>query len=130
MYVVLVPLQWVAMSYGGVRFAPEWRLLESVAWTGVALAVYVMQHGYLLVRRGQTIGKLALRIRVIDARHNTNPPLGRLLLRRILPFQLAWLIPDFWLVVLLLDDLFIFRDEQRCLHDYLAGTIVVQRDFG
>jgi uncharacterized RDD family membrane protein YckC len=34
-----------------------------------------------------------------------------------------------WLLVLI-DFCFIFRKDQRCLHDWIAGTRVVKRDTG
>jgi uncharacterized RDD family membrane protein YckC len=44
--------------------------------------------------------------------------------RWLVPYLMT-LIPFAGLVLALLDVLFIFRDDQRCLHDLLADTKVV-----
>ena len=74
-----------------------------------------------LSRCGQTIGKKLLHIRIVMDRDGSNPGfVYGVLLRGWLNSILAW-IPLYGL----LDSLFIFNSEQRCIHDYIAGTKVV-----
>ncbi len=87
----------------------------------VALALVQLR---LLARSGQTLGKRAVGIRIVRASGET-ASLGRLVgLRFLLPtgLQVIPLVgPVFWLV----DSLFLFRDDRRCIHDHMADTIVV-----
>jgi uncharacterized RDD family membrane protein YckC len=78
----------------------------------------------LLVRDGQTIGKRMARIQVIRC-EDGHPPsfVHGVLLRSWLNALLSQLTCG---VYGLVDILFIFREDRRCIHDYLAGTMVVQ----
>ncbi|MBZ0112702.1 MAG: RDD family protein [Thermoanaerobaculia bacterium] len=79
---------------------------------------------YLLDRAGQTIGKKALKIRIVRA-NGDRVSLGRLLgLRWLVPTILGG-VPLVGPVFGLANVLFIFREDQRCLHDHLADTKVV-----
>lgn len=85
----------------------------------IALGIYQMA---LLSRTGQTLGKKAMNIRIVRSNDGGNPGFRRAVALRFLINGLIWLIP----VYALLDSLFIFSAEKRCLHDHLAGTKVVE----
>lgn len=88
----------------------------------VALAVW---NCVWLARYGQTVGKRALRIRIV--RSSGEPAtLGRIFLLRFLPTFLMGSLPYVGLVPFLVDSLLIFRDSQQCLHDQIADTLVVK----
>ena len=79
---------------------------------------------YLLSTIGQTLGK---RMMGIQVRRTDGSPvdLGRLiLLRNFVP----WFINSACGIFFLVDALFIFGEERRCLHDQIADTIVVKVD--
>jgi uncharacterized RDD family membrane protein YckC len=79
---------------------------------------------YLLSTLGQTLGK---RMMGIQVRRTDGSPvdLGRLIfLRNVVP----WFINSACGIFFLVDALFIFGDERRCLHDQIADTIVVKVD--
>lgn len=79
----------------------------------------------LLYERGQTLGKLALGIRIV--RRNGAPAgLPRILLLREAFAGLAPHVPVIGTLVTLVDSLMIFRADHRCLHDHVADTIVVR----
>jgi uncharacterized RDD family membrane protein YckC len=80
---------------------------------------------YLLTTRGQSIGKIVLGIRIIKQDGGSPGFVRAALLRWIVP-GLIGAIPYLGLIVSLVDVLFIFGPEQRCLHDLIAGTIVVK----
>lgn len=86
-------------------------------WLGIQLA---------FLRSGQTLGKRMVGIRMVDYETGGPVPLGRLVLLRYLPVQLISLVPVVGRILPLVDVLFIFGGEQRCLHDLIAGTKVVQ----
>ncbi len=81
----------------------------------------------LLCRRSQSIGKYFLRIQIVTVQDEAPAgPVRAYLLRSLL----IWVIeqiplfgkPLFWLV----DCFFIFREDQRCIHDLIAGTKVIK----
>ena len=90
-------------------------------------------NSYLLIKRGQTIGKIAFKIKVVDRITGGNPGALRIAGVRYLAF--IAIFPMFsiagvygCLAALLisgLDPFFIFRGDRRCLHDLVANTIVV-----
>ena len=76
----------------------------------------------LLTIRGQTVGKLLLRIRIVNFKDGSNPGFFEaVLLRSVLPGLISSCVGLFALV----DILFIFAEDRRCLHDHIAGTQVV-----
>jgi uncharacterized RDD family membrane protein YckC len=84
----------------------------------LGLAVYQM---ILLSRDGQTIGKRAMKVRIVRYDDEGNPGFGRAVGLRLIVNGLIGIIPLYAFV----DILFIFGGEHRCLHDYIAGTKVV-----
>lgn len=80
---------------------------------------------YLLTTEGQTIGKSLMKIRIVRYDTEENPGFGRAVgLREMIP-ALIGAIPLFGLLFALVDVLFIFGEERRCIHDYIAGTKVI-----
>ncbi len=91
---------------------------------GIALCAVVQI--WMLAGRGQTVGKRLLGIRIVRVQGDANPGfVHAVLLRSVVPVLLR-AIPVFGVVFWLIDVGFIFRDDQRCLHDLIAGTKVVQ----
>ncbi len=85
--------------------------------------VHLLMQGYLLYFYGQTIGKRLMGIAIVN-RQDRVPSFNRIIGLRYLPFYAASQIP--WVSSLaLLDLLFIFREDRRCLHDLLADTRVI-----
>ncbi|MCR9295328.1 MAG: RDD family protein [bacterium] len=76
----------------------------------------------LIATRGQSIGKLVMCIRIVNLRGTLPGFIHGVLLRNWVRHLLAAVIPFFSLI----DVLFIFGESRRCVHDYLAGTRVVQ----
>ncbi len=86
----------------------------------------VLLQAALLTMRGQTVGKILTRIRVVREPDGSHAGfLHGFFLRGFLPrcFRHVPIIGVlFWFV----DSCFIFRDDRRCLHDLMAGTKVVK----
>ena len=77
---------------------------------------------YFLSVQGQTIGKMVMNIRIVKFDTDENGGfVPNVLLRTILNGILGF-IPFYSLV----DVLFIFREDRRCIHDLIAGTKVVE----
>ena len=76
-------------------------------------------------RRGQSIAKRILKMRIVDADDGSLPGFLRGVIVR------AWvpaLINQFCSLFSLVDALFIFGEESRCVHDLMANTVVVDCD--
>ena len=81
----------------------------------------IVQASYL-VREGQTIGKKLMKIRIVDHVDGEIPHWSRVLGMRYVLNTALRQIPLYALV----DVMFIFGAEQRCVHDYIAGTKVIE----
>lgn len=107
---------------------------EEIAWSVLGGLVMMMIQGYLLATRGQTIGKMLMQIQIVDAETQRLLPFIRVAIYRYL-----WLLPLIAVAAFipghldnlvvgaasLLDASLIFGSGRRCLHDYIAGSIVV-----
>lgn len=90
------------------------------ALAGAAGLALVIAQLYLMSTRGQTLGKKWLGIKMVDL-HGQNPGFVRAVVLRSVVNGLLGFVPLYSLV----DVLFIFRQDRRCVHDLLAGTKVV-----
>lgn len=87
--------------------------------------IFLVLHGYFLAKRGQTIGKMIVKTRIVDVRHNTILPLWKVISLRYLPLGLFTSLPIFGALFGIVNCLFIFRADKRCVHDLIAGTKVI-----
>ena len=100
---------------------------EILLWSIGGMVLFLALHGYLLATRGQTIGKLLVKTRIVSVADGRLLPFGRLLGLRYVPIWIVSAIP----VVQMLgavDALFVFRRDRRCVHDLIAGTRVIRSD--
>ena len=104
--------------------ASEDALSESIS-NVVAFLIFLAVHGYLVHTRDQTIGKLALGIKVTKLNGESPSTLTQLGLRYGF-FYLIDALPQAGAFISFVSVLFIFGRQRRCLHDQLAGTRVVQ----
>ncbi|MES2886533.1 MAG: RDD family protein [Pseudomonadota bacterium] len=96
----------------------------SLFFGGVGLVVWVLVNGYLLSTRGQTVGKIALKIRVVRQDGSRASALRLIGLRYVVP-SLVNGIPFVGTIFSLVNPLMIFRDSRACLHDNIADTMVI-----
>ena len=91
------------------------------------LAIFIVQI-VLLVTRGQTIGKIIMKIRIVDAVTGQHPGWARLILLRTIVnsviISFLNILPGAGGAYFLVDSLFIFREDHRTIHDLIAGTRV------
>ena len=88
-----------------------------------SLALVVVQL-VMLSKHGQTIGKRLLGTRIVLKDTLENGGFVVNVLKRGLLNGLLNFIPGYFLV----DCLIIFREDRRCVHDMIAGTIVIQAE--
>lgn len=111
---VVVVIPWIIAS-----FSANGLLATLFGFSVIAVTVYQF---ILLSREGQTIGKRTMNIRIVK---NDSGEIGgfvtNVLLREIVNTILC-LVPLYYIA----DALFIFRDDQRCIHDLIAKTKIVR----
>mgnify|MGYP003422793069 FL=1 len=127
--VMLLGLWWlVGLVTPWNIFSPKMAEAGFVAMIGMqllGLLLFAIVNGYLLMSRGQTIGKLLLGMRIVRPDGSAATP-GRVIGLR---YGVGWMlsaIPVIGMVYALVDCLMIFRADRRCLHDLIADTIVVK----
>jgi uncharacterized RDD family membrane protein YckC len=91
----------------------------------LSFAMFCLVNGYLLSKSGQTIGKKLVGIRIATLDGGL-PELWKILVLRYGTLQVVELIPLVGPLFGIIDVLFIFRSDRRCLHDLIAGTKVVR----
>jgi uncharacterized RDD family membrane protein YckC len=96
---------------------------RATIWILGLLAVTCCQ--MFLLSRGQSLGKLIVGVRIVDYDTEENPGFMRLYVWRVLVPALLSLVPFFGQIFALVNVLFIFGEQRRCLHDCIAGTKVV-----
>lgn len=105
---------------------PMEQLLFNLISTVIGVFVYIIVNGYFLAKSGQTLGKKIMGIKVVRYANRTeNPGFGNLVGLRYLVPTLMGYIPFVGGFFPLINILFIFGREKRCVHDHIAGTVVV-----
>jgi len=89
---------------------------------GLAFVTLLIFDMVLLTKDGQTLGKKLLGIRIVQSDTGENGGFFPNVLLRLIFSGLLSIIPFYGLV----DILFIFRGDRRCIHDMIAGTQVVE----
>jgi uncharacterized RDD family membrane protein YckC len=98
--------------------------LASDAILLIAFAALVI---WLLAIRGQTPGKILMKIAIVDPATGFPPGyLHAAVIRQGPQTVLGFVNPILGGAYLLVDSLFIFSASRRCIHDRLAGTIVIR----
>jgi len=118
-FVIATVLVFAAAGVEGADFA---FILVLVIPIIVAGLVY---EAVMIATRGQTLGKMAVGIKVVRSDTGTRPGAGKSLGRWALPY-LVLLIPGIgWLFTLLCYLSLTWSDDRRGWHDKAAGTLVV-----
>jgi len=104
---------------------------------GILSNLVTLYNFFLLGTRGQTVGKYLRSIRIVNAKTGENLEWAIILFLRPLLFLICcgfiYLLgrcgqPQYALIpisLVLIDSLFIFRKDRRCLHDLIAGSEVI-----
>ena len=122
--VIVIPIMLVTGSLQRAFGGEKMTVSEQVGFFVVGWVAFLVLNGYLLFTRGQTIGKAAVKTKIVDLSGNI-PNFGKLLVLRYLVLGLVGQIPFIGSLAGLVNVLFIFGKKRRCVHDYMAGTIVI-----
>jgi uncharacterized RDD family membrane protein YckC len=93
--------------------------------SGLAWVSLIIFQAYLVATSGQSIAKRLFKIKIVKVDGTKVNFMSGVLVRNWL-MMLLQQIPVVNLILPLLDALFIFRQDRRCIHDLIAGTKVVQ----
>jgi uncharacterized RDD family membrane protein YckC len=108
----------VILIDGGLLMPP----LLAAVW----LVLLVVLNVWGVLMHGQTVGKLLMKIRIVDPDTNLPPGFMRAAVIRSGPQTiLAMTFPVAGLVYMVVDGLCIFSRTRRCLHDRLSRTLVI-----
>jgi len=94
-------------------------MVSGAAW--IALIGY---QAYLVTTTGQSIAKRLFKIKIVKLDGSPVSFVSGVLLRNWLMLILQQ-IPGVNAILPLVDALFIFRQDRRCVHDFIAGTKVI-----
>jgi uncharacterized RDD family membrane protein YckC len=121
---ILLPAMYMGGYFEGMMSGVEPGFSAKVMWTLIGFAIFTVVQGFPLANDGQTWGKKALKMKIVDLAGN-KPEFGRMLLLRYGVAQAISLVPWVGGLYFLVDSLFVFRSDKRCIHDLIAGTRVV-----
>ena len=107
-------------------FTAQMSVVETVMFAGGSILVFLAINGFLLASSGQTVAKRLLGMQIVSVHDGKILPLGRIVTLRYLPVYIAPFIPLVGQIFGLVNVLFIFGAEKRCIHDYMAGTKVIK----
>lgn len=121
---IIMPMMYFGGFFDYIGKQPKPDPGTTLFWSVIGFGVLVLVQGYPLLTDGQTWAKKWLGMKIVD-RDGRKPGFARILGLRYMPGQVAALIPFVGPFYGILNALFIFGDERRCLHDWIAGTRVV-----
>tara|TARA_Y100000588_G_scaffold341963_1_gene386437 strand:- start:372 stop:971 length:600 start_codon:yes stop_codon:yes gene_type:complete len=101
-------------------FEPEPFFLGAV----VGIISFFIYQWYLLKTTAQTMGKKYLKIKIVKQDGEQAGFFVNVVLREWV-MALIGIIPAIGGIIQIVDILFIFRDDRKCIHDLIAGTVVI-----
>ncbi len=121
---ISLPIMYWFGMFEYIKNGQEPPLTLTLITAPLGLLAFVLVHGYLLKTAGQTVGKRLVGIQ-IQGLDGQLLPLPALIGKRYVPIVAASLVPFVGQLLTLIDILFIFGEQRRCVHDLIAGTRVV-----
>ncbi|BFM09407.1 RDD family protein [Halioxenophilus aromaticivorans] len=124
---IIFPFTVLLMRYTGVFEAmssgKEPALKSTLILTLASIAIFLAINGWLLFRDGQTLGKKLFRVKIVTLA-GSKASVADLAKRYGFSWAIGYL-PVIGVIASLVNVLFIFGKERRCLHDFVAGTKVI-----
>ncbi len=114
---------------GSVAVAAYFMASSAIAWFTAAASVtaVLVWNAMLIARHGQTVGKKAVKIRMVRS-DGSDASFSRLFFLRGVLILLLWMLPFIGTLFWFVDVVCIFREDRRCVHDMMADTKVVLAD--
>ena len=115
---VMVYLPFILSVMAGGKGSASWIPL---VMAGIGFIVWLSFTVKFLGENGQSIGKKARKIKILR-KDGSEVSISRVIIGRNMVNGLLGVIPLYGLI----DSLFIFGNARRCVHDYIADTIVIK----
>lgn len=122
--VVTLPTMYLTGGFEGAMKGIQPSVEYSLMIGAVGISFFLIINIKLLMNNGQTIGKKILGIKIVDLEGNL-PTFKKQLIKRYAVFFLPGQIPVAGQFISILNVLFIFGKQKRCVHDFAAGTKVI-----
>tara|TARA_B000000565_G_scaffold217342_1_gene171184 strand:- start:165 stop:569 length:405 start_codon:yes stop_codon:yes gene_type:complete len=123
---LLLAIPGVIVAIGPVFNGSEEPDPLGIVLIGLAMILLTIVQAVLISKRGQSIGKIALGIRIAHSVDGSNPGfLKGFLIRTFVP-QIIYQVPLLGFLFLLVDNCFIFSERRQCIHDLMAETVVLK----
>ncbi|WP_286239299.1 RDD family protein [Neptuniibacter halophilus] len=123
---VMVPLMFISGGMAGMMQVGD-SLLYSLGMGISGIVIFLLINFNWLKKDGQTLGKKLLGIKIVSL-DDQQAQVGDHLLKRYAVYFLPGQIPVLGQLFVLVNLLFIFGSEKRCVHDLAGGTKVVKCD--
>lgn len=123
--IVLVPVMYFTGGFDGMMEGVQPGFVYMFGIGLLNFVVFFVINYRYLIANGQTIGKKVLEIKIVDLNGNV-PVFQPQLLIRYAVFVLPGQVPFVGQLFSLINVLFIFSAEKRCIHDLVAKTKVVK----
>ena len=124
MVLIAIILIYVSGIYESLSELESISLLKRVIIGLIGSIFFLIINGKLLVSYGQTVGKKILRIKIVTL-DGQLPNIKTLIFKRYALFLFIQHTPIIGQFISLINPLFIFNKEKRCLHDLVASTKVI-----
>jgi uncharacterized RDD family membrane protein YckC len=121
---IIIPISF-ALGIYSTRAGHQLSLMETIGMGLVGFAIFLAIHWVFLNATGQTIGKKVAKTRIVTM-DGRKPSMGNLAGKRYAFMNLVGIVPFIGGLLSIVNILFIFRKDRRCLHDLVGGTQVVQ----
>ena len=123
---LLLAIPGVIVAIGPVFNGSEEPDPLGIVLIGLAMILLTIVQAVLISKRGQSVGKIALGIRIAHSVDGSNPGfLMGFLIRTFVP-QIIYQVPFLGFLFLLVDSCFIFSEQRQCIHDLMAETVVLK----
>ncbi|MCU7810632.1 MAG: RDD family protein [Candidatus Thiodiazotropha sp. (ex Notomyrtea botanica)] len=107
-------------SFGSIQQSITYNSLIAI----LGIFWFFVLNGKLLTSKGQTIGKKVFGLQIVDM-NGSLPKLKKHIIKRYSTYFLPAQIPFIGGLFSLINILFIFGKQKRCVHDYAANTKVI-----
>lgn len=122
--VIVMPVMYFTGGFEGIMEGRQPSFTYSIAMGLLSYVVFFVINYRFLLSNGQTVGKKVLDIKIVDLNGNV-PAFQSQMLIRYAVYALPGQVPVVGFLFSIVNIVFIFGKEKRCLHDLVAKTKVV-----
>ncbi|MFT2089957.1 RDD family protein [Paraglaciecola sp. 2405UD69-4] len=121
---ISLTIMYLTGGFEGIAEGQQLSILYTLTLALVSTVIFLLIHGKIMLRDGQTWGKKSQSIKIVtvDGEHADLKTLAK-------RYGFYWVIPQIPLVgqfINLVNVLFIFSKSKRCIHDHVGGTKVIK----